>query len=358
MANDLNTDAQQLKLDYSLPNDQRSALVQKIIDNSPPERLTSRYLDILANYITEPTKEEKKQRMLLTNNRKVTIDKREMSYEGLVSKFENGEDGIYNLITEDKNVIFTPKISITQNDIDTIPGLKELRQAIEKIEQKLAVAKNKKPLLKQLIEMRKDQYVLKMSYQKPITFMKAVNAFHTMKLDEIIKFDKNGVPIAVGSSISLLNPDHVSALLCNYDKLKAGCYGQLQNDAYYLMMDLEDLIDKTIKENNPIFFEILVGKIDKKTNEEIQKIINDKFGIKYSIVSISLIWRKQIPTLLATQAQNDYLYWYYTNVEKGNWKKCSKCGEVKLAHNRFFSKNSSSKDHFYSICKECRNKKN
>ena len=48
----------------------------------------------------------------------------------------------------------------------------------------------------------------------------------------------------------------------------------------------------------------------------------------------------------------------YTFEEKGNWKKCSRCGQVKLAHNHFFSKNSTSKDHFYSICKECRNKKN
>ena len=44
----------------------------------------------------------------------ITINKREMSFEGLISKFENGEDGIYNLITEDKNIIFIPKISITE----------------------------------------------------------------------------------------------------------------------------------------------------------------------------------------------------------------------------------------------------
>jgi hypothetical protein len=36
---------------------------------------------------------------------------------------------------EDKNILFTPKISITEHDIETIPGLKELRDAIEKIEQ-------------------------------------------------------------------------------------------------------------------------------------------------------------------------------------------------------------------------------
>ena len=35
----------------------------------------------------------------MTENRMVTINRRETSLEGLVAQFENGEDGIYNLIT-------------------------------------------------------------------------------------------------------------------------------------------------------------------------------------------------------------------------------------------------------------------
>ena len=30
---------------------------------------------------------------------------------------ENGEDGIYNLLTNDKNVIFQPKVTITKKDL-------------------------------------------------------------------------------------------------------------------------------------------------------------------------------------------------------------------------------------------------
>jgi hypothetical protein len=68
-------------------------------------------------------KQEKKERKILTDNRMTTVDKREVSFEGLVSQFENGEDGIYNLITNNKDIIFQPKKAITKKDIEEIQPL-------------------------------------------------------------------------------------------------------------------------------------------------------------------------------------------------------------------------------------------
>jgi hypothetical protein len=51
-------------------------------------------------------KQEKKERKILTENRMMTVNKRETSFEGLVSQLENGEDGIYNLISDNKYQIF------------------------------------------------------------------------------------------------------------------------------------------------------------------------------------------------------------------------------------------------------------
>ena len=83
-----------------------------------------------------------------------------------------------------------------------------------------------------------------------------------------------------------------------------------------------------------------------------------EFGIKHSLEYISSLWRKKIPKLIASQAEDEYLYWYYLNIEKGKYKKCSRCGQIKLAHNKYFSKNKTSRDGYYSICKKCRNSKN
>ena len=96
-----------IKLDYSLETpEERNQLVQQILDepHEEGEEIKPGYLEILADYlILCMEKQEKKERKILTDNRLVTINKRETSFEGLVSQFENGEDGIYSIMTEDKN---------------------------------------------------------------------------------------------------------------------------------------------------------------------------------------------------------------------------------------------------------------
>lgn len=348
------------KLDYTLESpEERKQLVEKIIDETPPEQLTNRYLEILADYIIfAMDKEERKTKKIVTDNRMVTINKRETSFEGLISKFENGEDGIYNMIANDKNIIFTPKVSITQKDIEEIPELKTLRDAIEEVEKAEKAAKGKRKFLlkKQLIEMRQDQYVIKNAYKKPIYCINVIKSFSKLDLSENIYFDECGNAHSTGM-ISLFNPKHISALLCHYSKLKEQVWGSFASDSYYLMEDLDNLIEETLKEKHPMYYDLVIYKIDGLQNTEIQTLLQINHGIRHSVEYISSLWRNKIPKLLAEKQQEKYLIWYYTNVEYGKWKRCSRCGEVKLADNRFFSKNKTSRDGFYSICKECRNKK-
>lgn len=348
------------KLDYSLQTpEERNELVKKIIDETPPEQLTNKYLEILSDYIIfAMDKEERKQKKILTENRMITVNKRETSFQGLAGQLENGEDGIYNMIANDKNIIFTPKVCITQKDIDEIPELKELRDAIENVEkqEKTATGKQKFLLKKQLIEMRQDQYVIKNAYRKPMYFSNGIKNFSKANFDEKIEVTEDGELKSTGL-ISFFNPKHISALLCNYSKLKEDSWGKFWTDSYFLMEDLDALIEKTLKNDFPLYYDLLIYKIDGRQNAEIQTLLLNKHGVKHSVEYISSLWRNKIPKLLAKKAQEDYIIWYYTTQERGKWKKCSRCGQIKLADNRFFSKNSTSKDHFYSICKECRNKK-
>ena len=346
-----------IKLDYSLQSpEERNELVKKILEENPEP--SEKYLEILADYLVLcMEKQEKKERKLLTENRMATVNKRETSFEGLVSQFENGEDGFYNLIKQnDKGTIFQPKITITKKDIEEIPHLKQLREAITNWEQQLKVTEGKNAFIikKTIIELRKDQYVIKNAYRKPMIPNKLIRSKHFIPLDSDFTFDEEG--FVVPSGVSLINPKVISAILCNYSMLKEDSWGEFEKELWYLMYDFDILITKALK-NYPLYEKIVEYKIDGLQNIDIQEKIQMEFGIKHSIEYISSLWRNKIPKIIASAAEDEFLTWYYTNEEKGVYKKCSRCGQIKLAHNKYFSKNKTSKDSFYSICKCCRNNK-
>lgn len=346
-----------IKLDYTLNTvEERNQLVEKILEENPNPN--EKYLEILADYLVLcMEKQEKREKKILTENRLATINKRETSLEGLASQFENGEDGMYELIVEnDKNVIFKPKISITQEDLNNIPELHQARDAIHYWETQLKTASGKDAFIikKAIIDFRKDQYFIKDSILKPVQIKSTMRQRPAAKLEEKVIAGPGGDLQASG--VSFLNPQVCSAILCDYNNLKTTSDGAFHTDLWGLMFSFDELMRKALHPY-PLLQRIVECKICGKQNIEIQKILEEEFQTTHSIEYISSLWRKKIPNLLASYAEDEYLDWYYTEVEKGQYKKCGRCGQIKLAVSKYFSKNSSSKDGWYSICKECRNKK-
>ena len=345
-----------IKLDYTLDSpEDRKKLVEQILEENPEPN--EAYLEILANYLVLcMEKQEKKEKKILTDNRMTTVNKRETSFEGLVSQLENGEDGIYNLMNESKTTIFQPKVTITKKDLEEIPFLQQIRDAIQWWEQKAKTATGKDAyIIKQtIIALRKDQYVIKDCYRKPVRLSHITRSKNFKKMDDSYTFAEDGSLIPSG--VSFADPKVVSALLCNYSKLKEDSWGQFEGDLYYLMWDFDDLCDRALKDY-PLYERIVTLKIDGLQNVDIQADLIENFGVKHSLEYISSLWRNKIPNIIASVAEDDILSNHYLNKEKGKYKKCSRCGEIKLAHNKYFSKNKTSKDGFYSICKCCRNSK-
>jgi len=219
-----------IKMDFSLETpEERKLKVDEIIANTPPERLTPYYLEKLTDYMLfavgkQEKKVKKKDRTIVSKNVMKTVEKREMSFEGLAGKLENGEDGIYNMITNDKNILFSPKRTITKEDVENIPGLAELLQEIEKVKEECKIATGRKAFLlrKQLIQMYQDQYVFKDTYKKPMHIANITKSLPKINLDELIGLDENDEVSSTGL-INFYNPKHVSTVLCNYSKIKEDC---------------------------------------------------------------------------------------------------------------------------------------
>lgn len=269
---------------------------------------------------------------------------------------ECNKDSVYNLFTEDKNIIFKPKNIITKKDVEDIPELAQLREAIKIWEKILSTAQGRAiyEIKKIIIEMRKDQYVIKSAFRQTLPPISGApkRVFPNLEYEESINPDGT----FKYSGLSLMNPTVCANILKYYSGLKEEAYGNFEGDLWYYMEDFDKIADQALKDY-PLLERLVELKIDKKQNKEIQEILNNEFNICYSIEYISSLWRKKVPKLIATEAEKEFLNYYYLNVKKGKYKYCRKCGTMKLAHKKFFDGNRYSSDGLYSVCKECRRKK-
>lgn len=113
---------------------------------------------------------------------------------------------------------------------------------------------------KTLIELRKDQYVIKNAYRKPIIFNKILRSPYLLPIEEKFEgFAPNQYPVFSG--ISLTNPKVCEAILCNYSKLKEDSWGNFEGDIWCLLEDFDNCAEKALREQ-PLYERIVECKID------------------------------------------------------------------------------------------------
>lgn len=331
-------------LDNSIENvQQRKEIVEKICAKAEEleEELSSAELERLANYlIYSMDKAERRERKILTDSRKATIDKNELSYEGLQMAKVDTDISVESLVREDKNQRLTVKNKITKKDLENIPDLLQIREAIKIWK---SIEKKNYIINQAIIDLSKSQYLVKDSFYAP------VQCHNYMNINMRRGYNYG--------ALTLSDPDHVKALLRNYTGLKMDNYEHIQEDIHWIMFDLENLIDEVLKDDYPILYQIIIDKIDNLDLIKIKKDLMERFDVSYSIEHISSIYNNTIPKILATYHQKKMYCWQLEKTGYNNWKVCSHCGKRKPMSTLFFSKNSSKKNSYYSICKDCRKKK-
>lgn len=136
--------------------------------------------------------------------------------------------------------------------------------------------------------------------------------------------------------LDMFDKEHVKALI----GVKRG--NDLQDDLSCVVMDLKNLINETTLTDRQK--EILELWQDDKSQTEIGDIL----GISNKTVYTTM---DKIVNNIIKKYEEHYENWYYLNISRGQYKKCSKCGEIKLLQR--FNKNARRKDGHENFCNIC-----
>lgn len=240
---------------------------------------------------------------------------------------ENSEDDVIDYLLRMGN---NYKKSITQKiyakDLVKSSVLRDYEEAILKSKDELSITidnRKRKQLGNIIFGMKNDQLMTK-DFENGTIYFKQALADTTCIEYEMLDFN---------------NVDHVTALL----KFPTLASYDFDNDLNCLIYDLQKLLDK-----------INLTKEEKKVLEVwreptmIQEDIAKEFGCSRQYVCKILI---NIAKKVSSQYNLEYEDFHFLNNEKGEYKKCSKCGEIKLT-SKFTSKRDN-KDKLENRCKLC-----
>lgn len=326
----------------------------------------------MATYIVEASERENREterrREILTQNRLQTIQKREVSLEQLIQSKNNEEiknNYIHSLEVkknENKNKFLCLKDKITAEDLQN-PFIKQIEDTIQYLKwytkkENLTYIDDIPKIKTIIIELRKDQYVVKQSINHTIKFTKIgfqhqgeINYYqNTGYIDS-----NNSYKYINNSSFYFHKLSHIAALIQNYQLLKETSANEIQSTIYWILVDFEQLIKYASNYNlSEKHLDVLTYKMHGYTNEEIHQLLVNKYGKGYSKIYIGTLLNHMIPRLLV-ESYNKYITeWVHTYKMYGQWKKCTKCGQILLANGYNFSLNKRGKFGYHSICKKCR----
>lgn len=257
---------------------------------------------------------------------------KDMNLEGALSDSGDNAERIDFLIRKGDNYKLEAKQKFQKKDLkdkdlkDVIIPYYELR---EKLRDKARVNKNMKEgyiIGNQINSLGKDLVDIKDQLKGTIYFKQP--------LIDSTEIDYN--------QFDFFNEDMIRELL----RIKPR--HDFQDDLACLTYDIQRIIDKCN------FSDVELDIIDMmRSNYDVAEIARE-LDCKYQTVqsTISKVIKKII-----NKYEDTYEDWYYLNIVKGKYKRCSKCGEIKIANERHFSPDKRNKDGFHSLCRRCRNKK-
>ena len=403
-----------LKLDFSISGSaDRSAFVNDFFNANPNYKPTQSELETLSNYILYGKDSDGTS---VIDRREVDIDTKYKSY---AKRKAESLDELMDTPGFNENTIVTkyvyrhpkpPKIDRSDEAIAAIPGMKELWKAIDKMAYILGVcggtieqdpanpievsAYSQTDLYRlkhNLIDLRKQQYVLKESHrptehtfnpnvhkgscgeapQQPIDWEQYW--FYPLGLrlmpldgrfDSPQDYEKKLTPwdklqsldepyLKTKKIIDFTNSEHIYLLAKQYQDLCVGMEQDHDGLCAAIIDTLEFYAAKAnLVESRQLIWDLKCGQCG---NSIIREKVNKQFGTSYNENYISTLFKQNICGDIAEAARLHADYFLNRDNESA-WKICPHCGQRKLRDTREFMRKSKSSDGLASRCKKCESK--
>lgn len=295
--------------------------------------------------------------------------KKKVSYETLIES-TLGENNIQK--AQEVSIYRIPRPVIDKEKDADIPGMKDLWEAIDIIDEKYRYCKevlegkreldpdrkliptyqNKYFMREWMIDLRREQFLLKDIFRPVIC---NVPNFIGYSIKPDIMGMKIGKHILCDNSmmIDYGNWRHVYGLLKYYSGMKATINDNPYHDWWYIYEFLDELIRKV--RWSPEQKIILWRKINKVPNEDIVVEL-EKLGYKaYSVNYVSTIWKQHISKRIAKYAE---LWWKEKEFKPDGtletmtkWRVCDKCGKQLFVDELNFGRYQDG--NWRETCKDC-----
>lgn len=396
--------AMRFKLDFSIPTIQeRMDYVKKNVDFS---QLTKKDIELCADYCLygkDPNQ-----------NDTSAVDRKEIFIKTRYNSYARQEAVSLDALMENptfdeselklgKNIYKKTKPTIDREKCKDIPGMQELWKQIDELDRKFKLlegkeepqageqiptwdAKTQYHMKHRLIELRKEQYLLKDTLFPEMRSQKNFGIYFTHPTEYemnypvypcgVMRYENDGdfkqpwkdqTPFAAKDIekeiedrkkankpyFSFLDEEHIYQLCLKYYEIK----DQAEKNPDSLLNNLIWTLDYYIEKANLSEQQLLIveGKKRRLLNKEICEELMDKLGIYHQENYVSTIWNK-VTKLISEAAELSYDEQCCRSY-KPAWKVCNCCGETLLRDPRNFVRKSKAPDGLTNRCKRCDQRK-
>jgi len=274
-------------------------------------------------------------------------------------QFRNNIINTYQQTIQDLGKYLGVNLSKEEKEIhqqELVDSMETIEFNVGKKEVKITPEQRIGKLNRMYSEVVSDFYTAKERLSEIVSFQSPTKPNSEMQfVEDTWYINESGEEVEVSKNLVLFSdPNTYSGLIQNYYSLYDKYKDKFNHDMWAILHTFRQIVKETDLSKEELF--VIDGFSNDKTREEIKSEYITEFNKDISDKVLSTWVNRSIPKKMLNTYLESVDDWLYTYKIKGDFKKCSKCGETKVISNgRYFGKNSITKDGFQSTCRKCDN---